>query len=153
MQPFQFTKLVIRQGFTLIELLLSIAFIAFLAGVSIPLWQQLQVRNDIDVTQQALVASIRRSQLLAQANVGDNPWGIKIQPGTVTIFQGSSYANRLPTQDESFGFSSSITASGLSEVVFSKVFAEPSVTGGMIFTTVTNEARTTTIGAKGMVNY
>ena len=154
LEPFEPSMLCSRRnGFTLVEVLLSIAFVAFLAGVSVPLWQDLQVRNDLDVAEQQLVANMRRAQLLAQANVGDNPWGVKVQTGSITIFQGQNFAARMVAADEVLSIPTTIAFTGWSEVVFSKVFGEPSITGNLILTTVGNEIRTLTINPKGVVNY
>jgi prepilin-type N-terminal cleavage/methylation domain-containing protein len=143
----------ISKGFTLIEILVSVAFIALLAGISAPLWVDLQIRNDLDVAQIQLVGQLRRAESLARGNVSDGPWGVKIQAGSFVLFQGPTFAGRTTVSDEIINFPPTIIMSGLSEVIFSKVFSSPSVTGDIIFANRKNETRTTTIGTKGVIFY
>jgi len=140
-------------GFTLIEVLLSIAGVAIIAGISIPVYQSFQVRNDLDIATVEIAQSARRTQTLSQAVDGDTSWGIKIQSGSVAVFKGVSYAARDSTFDEVFEVPTSITASGISEIVFAKFTGLPQTTGTITLTSNTNETRTITINAKGMVSY
>lgn len=140
-------------GFTLIEVMLSLAAIGIIAGISVPIYQSFQVRNDLDIATIELAQGARRAQLLAQAVDGDTSWGIKIQSGSLAIFKGTSYAARDATFDELFEVPTSLTPSGVSEIVFTKFTGLPQITGTMTLTANTNEARTITINAKGLVSY
>jgi len=140
-------------GFTLIEILLSIAAITIIAGISIPIYQLFQVRNDLDIATVEIVQSVRRAQILSQAVDGDTSWGIKIQSGSIIVFKGVSYAARDATFDELFDVPTSMTPSGVSEIVFTKFTGLPQTTGTITLTSNANETRTITINAKGMVSY
>ncbi len=140
-------------GFTLIEVLLSIAIISILAGIGIPVYQSLQVRNDLDVAAVTIAQNFRRAQILSQAMEGDTTWGISIQNQSITLFQGASYAGRNQNFDEVFDVPNSIALSGTQEVVFAKFSGEPYTTGTVTLTTNTNETRNITINTKGMVSY
>lgn len=141
------------KGFTLIEVLLSVAAIAIIAGISIPIYQSFQARNDLDITTVEIAQSARRAQTLSQAVDGDTSWGIKIQSGSIVVFKGVSYAARDITLDELFDVPTSITPSGVSEIVFAKFTGLPQTIGTITLTSNTNETRTITINAKGMVSY
>lgn len=140
-------------GFTLIEMLLSVAVIAVLAGVLAPVYQSFQVRNDLDIAAVTAAQSLRRAEALAQAVDGDTSWGVRVQPGSVTVFKGASYATRDTALDESFDVPASITPSGVSEVVFAKFTGLPQTTGTITFISHANETRAITINTKGMVSY
>lgn len=140
-------------GFTLIEMLLVIAVITIIAGISIPIYQSFQVRNDLDIGTVSIAHSLRRAQVLSQAVDGDTTWGISITSGSLTLFKGTSYAARDSTYDELFTIPTSITPSGVSEIVFAKFTGLPLTAGTITLTSNANETRTITINAKGMVDY
>jgi hypothetical protein len=71
----------------------------------------------------------------------------------VTVFKGASYAGRAAGFDETINLPGSVTATGLSEVTFSKLSATPNTTGSLTLSSTTNDTRTVTINAKGMVSY
>ncbi len=142
-----------RAGFTLIEVLLAITIIAIIAGVGIPVYQSVQVRNDLDITATTVAQSIRRSQVLSQGMDGDTSWGVLIQTGSITVFRGSSYATRDTTFDEVFSVPTSIVPSGIAEIISEKFTGMPQSTGTIILTSSLNEIRTLTLNAKGTVSY
>lgn len=134
-------------------MLLSIALITVIAGMSVPIYQSFQVRNDLDIAAVTTAQTLRRAEALAQAVDGDISWGVNIQSGSVTLFKGTSYAARDTAFDEVFDVPTSITPSGLSEIVFTKFTGLPASTGTITLTSNINETRSITINAKGMVSY
>lgn len=141
------------RGFTLIELMLSIAVIAIITGMSAPVYQSFQVRNDLDIAAVTATQYLRRATVLSQAVDGNINWGVKVQSGDITIFKGTSYASRDSTYDEVSEVPTSITPSGVSEVVFTKLTGLPETTGTITFTSNANETRIITLNAKGSVDY
>lgn len=141
------------KGFTIIEMLLSVAAIGVIAGISIPIYQSFQTRNDLDVAVTEIAQSLRRAQVLSQAVDGDIGWGVSVQSGIVTIFKGTSYAMRDANLDEIFEMPTNIILSGMSEVAFAKFTGLPTSVGTIALTSNTNEARNITINEKGMVSY
>lgn len=146
-------RLNVQKGFTLLEVMLSIAAIMIIVGISIPIYQLFQVRNDLDIATVEIAQSARRAQALSQAVDGDISWGIKIQSGSIVVFKGASYAVRDTTFDEVFEVPASITPSGISEVVFAKFTGLPETTGTITLTSNTNETRNIIINQKGMIDY
>lgn len=142
-----------QRGFTLIEMVMTIAMVAVLAAISLPVYRQFQVQNDVDVAAITTTQSLRRAQLLAQAGEGDSEWGVRVDAASITVFKGATYAGRDALQDEVFSYPSTISRSGVQEVVFSRIVGEPSTTGTITFTSVEGDARSVTINAKGMVSY
>lgn len=133
---------------------MSIALITALAAVSLPVFQNFQVRNDLHVAVTTVAQSLRRAQVLAQASDGDTNWGTKVQSGSIVVFKGVSYAARDASYDETFSLPSSITPSGLGEVVFTKFSGDPTPTAGLVtLTSSTNESVNLTLNARGTVSY
>jgi len=141
-----------RSGFTLIEVLLSIALIGLIAGIGAVVFQQLQSRNDLDVAAATVAADYRRAQALSRASDADTTWGVRVDVGTITLFQGASFAARIATFDEVSATPSSITPSGFQEVVFAKLTGLPQTTGTLTLTGP-NDSRTITLNAQGTVLY
>ena len=140
-------------GFTLLEMLLSVAAITVIAGISIPVYQSFQARNELDIAAVTVAQSLRRAQLLAQAGDGDSNTGVRVQSGGITVFHGASYALRDTAVDEDFSVPTSIVPSGVSEIVFTKFTGLPTSVGSFILNSSTGETRTITINAKGSVAY
>ena len=140
-------------GFTMIELVLSITVMMVLAGLALPVYQSFQNKNDLDLSAMYLAQLMRRAEVLAGAADGDSAWGVKIQSGSIVLFEGTSYALRDTTRDETISISNSVTGSGLTEVVFSKVTGLPQTTGTTTFTSASGEVITVAINSKGAVSY
>lgn len=143
-----------QAGFTLLEVLLSVAILTILGALSIPVYQSFLGRNDLNNNTQAIVSTIRRAEQYASGSKNDSTWGVKVQPNLITLFKGSSFASRDVTYDETVTLPSTITASGaLSEVYFAKMTASPSTTGNFTLTANTNDTRTVSLNAEGLVTY
>lgn len=142
-----------KRGFSLIEVLLSVALMALIAVMSIPLSANLLARNNLDVAATTIAQGLRRAQVLSEAVQGDSTWGLGVQGGNITVFKGATYAGRDATYDESSELPPSITPSGLTSVVFSHRQGLPDTVGTFTLTSYTNETRTITINAKGTLTY
>lgn len=142
-----------RQGLTLLELALSIALIGMLTAITVPLYQSFQVKNDLDLTTTHVAQTFRRAQLLSQAVDGDTTWGVAVTTESITLFKGSSYAARETEYDEVTDLPTSLSASGLTEVVFSAMHGFPNTTGTLTLTSTTAESRTLILNEKGTVTY
>ncbi len=141
------------KGLALLELILVIATITVLAGIAIPVYSLLQVRNDLDVATNTTLQTLRRAQTLSQAVDGDSTWGVKVQSTDITLFKGASYLGRDTNFDESYSLSGNVTPTGISEVVFSKLLGTPNTTGILTLTSSNNEIQNITIGPKGQLDY
>jgi prepilin-type N-terminal cleavage/methylation domain-containing protein len=141
------------KGFTLIEVLLVIAVITIIAGLTLPISQLYQNKNDLQVATQITVQSLRRAQILSQSQEYDDTWGVNIASGTISIFRGASYAGRTDGFDEDFTISTGITPSGVSEVVYAKLTGLPGTTGTITLTAGNGDASNVVVNAKGMISY
>ena len=140
------------KGFTFIETLLTLTMLTVIAGIGVPIFQSLQVNNDLNIATNTLVQSLRKAQTHAQAVDGDKNWGVYIQNQNIIIFKGSSYAERDIDFGESFTFPSSITFTGLSEILFSRFSGETQNIGTITLTTP-NASKQITINSKGVITY
>ncbi len=142
-----------NRGFSLFEVFFCVAVIAVLAAIAAPIYQSFQIRNGLAISAATANQAIRRAKVLSEAVYGDSSWGVKIQPGSIVVFKGSAYASRDSGYDEVFDMSPTVTASGIEEIVFSKLAGLPSATGAIILTSSNNETKTITVNEKGAVFY
>jgi prepilin-type N-terminal cleavage/methylation domain-containing protein len=146
-------KIKSKHGFTLIEVLFSVVLISFLAGITIPIYQSYQVRNDLDIAGTTFAQNLRRAQMLSQAEDGDASWGLYATTGNIILFKGASFALRDNAFDEATAIPENFIISGLSEVVFSKFYGVPQMTGTTTITSNINEKKDININEKGRVQY
>lgn len=142
-----------QRGFTLVELLLSIVIIGLLVGLSTPLYRSFLSSNDLAMTTQQVAEIMRRAQTYARGVSGDSAWSVEVQSSAITLFKGTTFASRDASFDEVISMPGTISASGLGEVQFSKLSAQPNATGTITLTTGSGETKAVTINAKGMVSY
>lgn len=141
------------RGFTLIEALISVAAIALIAGIGIPVYLSFSTRNDLSLTATTLVQNYRRAQVLSEASDGDSSWGVRVASNTITLFKGASFATRDVIYDEENAFPVSITSSGLTEVVFAKFTGLPLSIGTTTLTLVaTGDTRTVALNTYGTIS-
>ncbi|MFA5076443.1 MAG: prepilin-type N-terminal cleavage/methylation domain-containing protein [Patescibacteria group bacterium] len=147
----------LKRGFTLVEILVSLALVSIIVVLSIPVFQSFQNRNDLDIASTTITQSWRRAQLLSQAVSGDSTWGVKIQPGNIVLFKGTSYITRDTNYDEKFILPATIQAvspDGATEIVFTKFDGLPQSSGSVVLSnTGNNFIRNIGINAKGTVTY
>lgn len=141
-------------GFTLIEVLLSVAIISLIAGISLPVLGSFNERNNLDIVTQGIVGQLRRAQTYTRGVNGDSQWGVHVQSSDATLFKGTSYVDRDAAFDEITTIPSSITPSGTTDILYSKLEAAPSTAGTITLTnTNNNQSRMITVNAQGMVAY
>ena len=142
-----------RSGFTILEVLLSLAIIAILAAVSVPVLQSFQTRNDLDIATFAVVQAHRRAQSLARASEGDTSWGVYATSGSITVFRGASFVLRATDFDEVFEIPTNMLATGTLEVVYASFSGLANASSSLVLTSIANETRTITLNEKGTVAY
>lgn len=141
-------------GFTLIEALLSISLIAVLAGVGIGSITRFQNKNDLDLAVRSVAEALRRSEELSKGSSGDSSWGVNIASSTITVFRGPSFASRTSALDEITTISENISVIGVSEFVFSRLFATTTNVGTTtLYHTLIGESGTINVNGKGVITY
>ena len=123
-----------KRGFTLFEILLVVSILGIIGMVSVVFSVRLLRSNDLNIAVRHALNNIRIAQTRAQLASGNNPWGVHITSGSMTLFRGNSYVTRDQTQDAVTEFSQRITISGLQEVGFDVISGTPSQSGLITFT-------------------
>lgn len=142
------------KGFTIVEMLVVVSIIIILAGLSSVHFTSIISNTNLDVSIQTVTGQLQRAQILSQAVKEDSTWGVRISSGQVVVFKGSDYINRDPNFDEISSVPEVIIFSGLSEVVFSKMYGFPDVTGDIdLLAPGTGETKTVNINSRGRLDY
>lgn len=142
-----------QAGFTLLEMLMSVAILTAITTLSLPVYDSFVRRNDLDLCTQTIASMMRRAETYARANNTDNVWGVAIQSGSATLYQGTSFAGRNTAYDETYDIPDTISSSGVTDIQFAKLSAAPNTTGTLTLTSTSNATRTITINGEGMVDF
>jgi len=116
-------------GFTFIELLLVFFVVIFIAALTIPVGVNFYRSQTLSETTSDVLGAARRAQAQAMFQKNDSDFGVKFLSDSYVLFQGSSYATRVQSEDEIFFLPTGITAGGIDEVVFRKLAGTASLTG------------------------
>lgn len=142
-----------KKGFTLIEMLLSVALLGIIGGLSVPLYQSFQNKNQLSVAANTAAQTIRRAQVLAQANDGDSSWGVYMQQGSITLFRGDEFNARDAAFDEEIDIATSLSISGEQEYVFEKASGELDSSGVTTFSGPAGNQQELQINSEGIIDY
>jgi Tfp pilus assembly protein FimT len=140
------------KGFSVLEIVVVIGI--FLLITTIPTTFYLSWKNSTELNNSfnSLVHQLGRAQVLAQANSGDLPWGVKMQTGKITVFQGTNHAGRVLAKDEDIIIPSTITFPLITEIVFNKYSGMP-VSFGLISISKGSDTKQITVNSKGILEY
>ncbi len=145
-------KISVSNGFSLIEVLLVMGLLAIVVGVSFPIYQQTQNQNAAILAANAIEQSVHRAVMLARAGQQDGNWGVRVVSGSVTLFQGDSYATRDADYDESYDIPSTVTFSATPEMVFDKNTGFTGSDQTIAVSSASGGGTTLTISTSGVVN-
>jgi type II secretory pathway pseudopilin PulG len=139
-----------NKGFTAIETLLTLGIVAITAGMSIPLYQNYQIRSDLDLAVAQTLHNLSSAQLKSQTGEEDGQWGAYIPDGTV--FMGENFITRDEDFDSTIVLPVGISVFGIEEVMYSRVYGVPSPTGEIILEASSGERRIITINEDGTLS-
>ena len=128
-----------RKGFALVEVLLVVGILSIVGGISVPLYREFQIRNDLNLAMEQTVQGLRRAQILSQSAENDSEWGFFVPAGT--LYKGKTYTSRDTAFDEVYPMPSSIGTTGLLEVSYSKTGGRASNTGTITLHATNDESR------------
>lgn len=142
-----------NKGYTLLEVLLSVAIISIIAGLSVPVFQSFQNKNDLSVATENLSNALQRAQIFSAGIKNDDYWGVKVENSQIILFEGNNFANRDQNFDEVFKISSMISFSGDTELIFDKLTGEPASEAVFILNGLNGDSATVSVNKKGAINY
>ncbi len=123
----------------------------------IPVYRSYQINNDLSIAADTITQSLFRAQMLAMSSEGDATWGVHPTFGSITVFQGSSYAGRDQNYDEVFSLQNSISFSfnppSVVDFIFYKSTGLPQETATLTIVATTGETKNITVNSKGLVTY
>lgn len=134
-------------------MMLSVAIIAVLTGVSLPVFQSFQTRSDLLTNSQKTADALRRAQTYARSANYDSPWGVYIQSGAVTLYKGTAYGSRDTTYDETFTMPAWLTVSSSVDTSFAKLTGTPTTASSVVLSIASGSSRTISVNGEGMVSY
>lgn len=140
------------KGFSLVEIVVVLGIIALFAGISTTVYTTMRSKNNLEIATSSIVEALRFAKSNAEQVQNDSMWGVYVTSNQVTVFSGSSYAGRDTSKDKTLALPQGIVVSGLSEVVFEKVFGTTNVTNAIIITGA-DGSQTISINAKGTITY
>jgi len=145
-------KIKFKKGFSLIEVLVAIAIISVISSIGVGGYSFFKASSEIDLNSQQVANLIRSSQKKAKAVRDDSAWGIDINASRVIIFQGSNFSSRDTNHDQTTSIKGLTSASGVTQIIFSKMTGLPDVSGTL---TLGNGASTKNIqiNEEGLVSY
>jgi hypothetical protein len=99
-----------------------------------------------------VVETLRRAQAFTVSGKRDSVWGAHFTGTDMTLFAGASYATRLTQYDEVHVFPSSLSVSGLTDVVFDALTGATSTTGTIVLSVdATGQSKTIVVSATGLI--
>lgn len=133
--------------------MLSLALVTILLSILLPLFRNLQTKNDVNLGSATIAQALRRTQSLAQAAQNDSAWGAHLATGTITIFKGTLWSGHDTNFDETINFSPGIAISGANDIIFNKFSGDPVSAGTITLTSLSNETASIIINSQGTVSY
>lgn len=138
-----------RPSFSLIELLIVLAVVIVIAAISIPMYREYLIRNDLNLAAEQTIQMLNSAQARSRAGLENSTWGVSVTEKT--IFKGTSFVNRDPAYDEVYSFAPTITASGLTVTTFSRLYGVPDPIGTIVLTAINGDTREITVASDGLL--
>jgi prepilin-type N-terminal cleavage/methylation domain-containing protein len=146
---FEYGKL--SRGFSLVEVLLSMAIMAIVGLTAVPFYSRFFSQNAVANTYDQLTGELRKAQLYAMTGKQAGSWGVHNGGTQLMLFQGSTYAARNTSFDETFTVNGNVTISGFTDIIFAQVTGLPNTTATITVKAI-NIQKTITVNAQGAIN-
>src|SRR3989344_81370 len=119
-----------QKGFTILEIFIAITILLVLGSTVFAVFAVFQERTEISAASQELATVLKLAQSKTLASQNNTTYGVylntAVTPNQYVLFQGSTYATRVPSSDLAYPLSktvefSDISLGGGSEVNFQKL--------------------------------
>jgi len=108
-------------GFTLIEILVVIGILTLFAGIGL-MFSFDSFRGYLTRSEQVMIVHmLAKARNRAMNNFDESAHGLKIEPGSLTLFAGSSFDVSDPHSRESFPRNKTLVLTGAEEIVFEQL--------------------------------
>jgi type II secretory pathway pseudopilin PulG len=143
----------LSDGFTIFELLIVIGIGSAMLALVMPAGASFYRRAVADEVFEETLSVLRTAERSASLGKYDRPHGVKFLPTEFVIFQGDSFASRIPSEDQIYAIPTGTTISGATdEIVFARGTGTPSATG-TISVSLYERTRSVIIRDNGLVEY
>lgn len=139
------------RGFTLIELTLVLALVSVVSLLVVPTGIRFFETQILEDAASELRGALRFAQAEAILQKNSGSFGVRITPGSFTLFEGDSYATRISSEDHIFTFRESMFQGGDVEVVFEAYTGVLTMAVAPIVFTLGSESREITIREDGFI--
>lgn len=114
----------LQSGFTLIEMLIVIGIFLIIFSVGFPIGLDFYLDYQFESEFNLLNSSLQYARNLAMVNHNESDHGLYLDNQNFVIFQGSSFASRVSSQDKTYPRTSVVAITGPSELIFSALSGE-----------------------------
>lgn len=130
-----------RKGFALLEVLVVVGIVSIIGTFGVPLLQQWQFRNDLNVAKSQVLQGLQIARQYAMANKRNSEWSIFIPQGV--IFPGTNYAEAITDPDvmavsHTLTMPPTVRYEGLDQVTYDRQ-GRPSREGTITLTALNNQ--------------
>ena len=139
-----------KQSFTLIELLLTISLVFIIAGSSTAFYSRFLTQNSVLSIQEHIEGNLHKAQMYSITGKRASSWGVYLAPQIITLFRGNSYAERDINFDETYSYPQSVSITGVTAVMYSRVSGLPS-SSGIITISGPGSSKSLEINSQGVV--
>ena len=107
-----------NSAFTLAEVLITLGILGIIIAATAPFTFQFYYRYQLDSDRTTFVSILREARTMSMSGIGGTDHGIHIASSQFTLFEGSSYATRNTSKDQTYDRFEAVAVTGQSEIVF-----------------------------------
>ena len=107
-----------NKGFTLIELIIVICIFLLLGAIFWPIGANFFSQELASKAEQQIIWVLKQARVNAVNQKYNSAFGVYLEKGQATLFQGNTYADRVTSADIIYTLPKIVTVSNLNEIVF-----------------------------------